>query len=246
MRRDIYVLCIGVFAVSAYILLQKQKQPSKRSTEFVIDPSIYTRPSRTFDLELPRQPIAEEAIQRAPYEMSGFGHDVARNTDDISIDTYMNLPLVGTGQTFVNRDIYEELDEEKLTYTKMDRYKYIRLRILDMEEVYIGGIDFMKYGRSIGSSILWNPHTGEKTPYMMGELHDNDQNVFIFCFKEPVLFNSYRIKSSTNMRDAKYDPIDWVLEGSLNGNFWKHIDTRTNVEFPLLRGVWLSYNILLH
>jgi hypothetical protein len=174
--------------------------------------------------------------------MSGFGHDMTRNTDDIPIDTYMNLPLVGTGISFFNRDTYEETDEEKVVYTRLGRYKYIRLRILDMEEVYRGGIEFWKYGRNIGGSILWNPHTGEKVVYTGEELHDNDQGVFIFCFKEPMMFNSYRIKSS--MQGAKYDPVDWVLEGSLNGNFWTQIDSRTDVEFPVLRGVWLTYNIL--
>lgn len=242
MRRDIYMLCIGIFAVSAYMILQKKKGPAKRSTEFVIDPSVYMGAPRTFHLEPPRQPIVEDAIERAPYEMSGFGHDMARNTDDIPIDTYMNLPLVGTGMTFFNRDTYEETDDEKVVYTRLGRYKYIRLRILNTDEVYIGGIEFWKYGRNIGGSVLWNPHTGEKVAYKGGELHDNDQHIFIFCFKEPIIFNSYRIKSST--RGAKYDPVDWVIEGSLNGNFWIQIDSRTDMEFPILRGVWITYNIL--
>lgn len=238
------MLCIGIFAVSAYILLQKKRESVKASTEFVIDPSIYMKPSPISYLESPREPIVEDIIERAPYEISGFGHDMTRNIDATPIDTFMNLPLVGTGVTFFNRNTYEEADEieEKLIYTIRKRYKYIRLRILNADEVYIGGIEFWKYGRNIGKSILWNPYTGERATYSGEVLHDNDQLVFVFCFKEPILFNQYRIKSSSMA--ANFDPSDWVLEGSLNGNFWTRIDSKRDVEFPILRGVWLTYNIL--
>jgi len=246
MRRDILALCAGVILVSIYVLRQR-KHKVERPTEFIIDPAVYSSPppKKTIKLiEAPRQQVMEDQIMRPPYELVGFGHDSHRNIDEISVDEYLNLPLVGSGLTFDNKYVYEQVDDELATTKTPTRYKYLRLSITDAtgDIVHIGGIDFMKGGRGIhGDVVLWNPHTGEKKPYSRGEFSDDDQLVFIFCFSEPIILDSYRIKSSNI--GTQHDPKEWILEGSANGNYWTHVDNRSDITFPLLRGVWTTFSV---
>lgn len=248
MRRDLVALCAGIVAVSIYIYSNRTRRTDKpASSEFVIDPAIYTAAKRALPLiEAPRQKITEYPIERAPHELAGFGHDITRNNDGGSVDDYLNLPLVGSGLTFENKEAYQEVDDEvgAPTYRDVKRHKFIRLSIMEAnsDDVHIGGIDFLKGGRSIGDVSLWNPHTGERGAYSKGPFSDRDQLVFIFCFKVPIIFDTYRIK--TSIEGVQCDPTEWMLEGSMNGNYWTPVDRRSNVEFPPLRGVWTAYSIV--
>lgn len=250
MRRDLVALCAGAIAISIYLFSKRPekqiRREQKRTTEFVIDPSIVNAPSKkpVKLMEAPRQQTTEHPYQRAPHERSGFGHDSSRNNDDTSVDDYLNLPLVGSGLTFENKYVYQEVDDEVSDlYREVKRFKFVRLSILDANSdiVHIGGIDFMKGSQSIGDVTLWNPHTGEKTAYSKGEFSDRDQLTFVFCFKAPMVFDRYRVKSSNE--GTQYDPKEWLLEGSVNGNYWTPVDQRPDVRFPILRGMWTTFLI---
>jgi hypothetical protein len=177
-----------------------------------------------------------------PHERIGFGHDTSRNIDTKELDDYLNLPLEGSGVTYTNEYKYKDIDETSEPELP-NRYKYIRLRILksrsNLREIHLGDIDFSYRGHQLKLNTI-NPHTGSSVnfPWI-----DNDQLTLLIQLESTSEINNYRLKTSTD--DPKFDPVRWVLEGSMNGAFWEIIDDRneSDEEFPTIRDVWIPYAV---
>lgn len=257
MKRDILLGAIGVAAVSLYLLIGRKPPAVAHVLPRVqIDP-LYRPLLAPRAVEPVGVPVMPDAMHvptmadgpRAPHEKSGFGLDSARNTDDYEVDDYLNLPLVGTGKTYVNENAYQEVDEDAATVVKpIPRYKYIRLQVSGVRTghtVEVGGIRFFK-GRSMDyytNLSTWNPHTGEREAYHEQAWTDNDQRMIIFCFPELVQVNRYEYKTSSGSTDN--DPIRWTVEGSVNGTFWTVLDDRSksDANYPVQREVWVMYRM---
>jgi hypothetical protein len=92
----------------------------------------------------------------------------------------------------------------------------------------------------INNISLWNPHTGDKTPYTGGEWTDSDQWTAVFVFAGPVALSEYQIKTSS--KSPELDPLKWKIESSSNASFWSEIHTMSSL-LPFDRGVVNSISI---
>ena len=258
MKRDVGLALLGGFAAVAYYFFNKKKEP-RIAPALIIDPSV-TMKNYDFPviptLEFTKEPAKSDTIipsrTLAPHEKAGFGLDIARNSDDIELDSYLHLPLESEGETHLTADKYEkipDIDDPAKTVSKEPiRVKMVRLQVYetrspDAETVALGGVRFYQGNRPIrdGAMKLWNPHTGEKVDYNLGEWVDSDQWLVIFCFSEPVEINRYEFKTSKDAEDS--DPTRWTLEGSMNGTFWLMLDDRSKTDnlLPLVRNFPIGY-----
>jgi hypothetical protein len=75
------------------------------------------------------------------------------------------------------------------------------------------------------------------------EWSDSDQLSVVFCFDEPLEISQYELKSAYTLKEN--DPIQWKVEGSMNGSFWFMLDDRTTTPtaFPIERNTVISYLI---
>lgn len=252
---------LGGLAAVAYYFFNKKKEP-RIAPALIIDPAVIiknydipTVPKLKFKREEAKSDTVIPSRSLAPHEKPGFGLDIARNRDDIELDSYLHLPLESEGETHLTADKYEkipDIDELPKTVSKEPiRVKMVRLQVYetrspDAEMVALGGVRFYQGNRPIidGATKLWNPHTGEKVDYTLGEWIDSDQWLVIFCFSEPVEINRYEFKTSKGTEDN--DPTRWTLEGSMNGTFWLMLDDRSKTDnlLPLVRefpiGYWMK------
>jgi hypothetical protein len=189
---------------------------------------------------LSRMPDDSVELPAVPYNQIGFGIDSHRNTDTYGLDSYLNLPLVGTGKTYQNETLY---DLETEPAPNLSLYKYLRFKVLESRSegptVEIGGITFLTKNYRHKDLILWDPNTGTTEPFN-GSWKDNESHCSIFCFKTAQPITSYEIK--TSFSDPKYDPSYWILEGSNNASYWVSLDTM-DTDLPLKRGTSVLFDI---
>jgi hypothetical protein len=264
MNRNIGLALLGGIGAVAIYAIEKawkgtRRQPLAPPTPLQIDSSVIYQP--------PQQEEPKEAVTTAtapvvttarpihipPYKQPGFGLDRSRNRDDIELESYMYPPLEGTGLTHLNRHAYEDLELEEARSMGSEKpetvqVKYIRLKVTKLRgkgqtTVHLGGIRFYNGNRVIqdDSLYLWDPYSGEKTPYAGGPWSDSDQFCAIFAFSDPIEVNRYEFRTSAESVDN--DPIRWTLEGSMNGTFWTYLDDRReeDVFVPVMRGFAIGY-----
>lgn len=185
----------------------------------------------------------------APYTDPHFGNDRLRNTDGTLLETYLYPPLETTGKTYANEHTFQETDGAAPS-SPTEHYHYVRLRVIATRDsaataVHLGGIKFFWGMLSLSEPMtIWNPHTGERTHYTAGTpWSDDDQREVVFHFAEPVAFNRYQFKTST--QSPIYDPVRWTLEASKNGAFWVTLDAKTETPcaIPLERGASVNFLI---
>jgi len=246
------------------VQLRVLKSSPPETTAFEIDPSIYSDPSYAKNvyemlrneavemakkrpvpksLESPIEPLREEG-PTAPYEAMNFGMDKERNVDSINPESYLYMPLESEGITYKNAHLYKDLEEEVAIPSlrfKFVRFQFTRPRSEKESTIRIGSVAFFMGRVPIKNvtTVIWNPHTGEKTPYTGQPWSDSDTWSLVLAFSEPVSMNRYEITTSTEVPDT--DPDGWKVEGSYAGTYWMLLDDRTDVAFPRLRGHAVSY-----
>jgi hypothetical protein len=258
MKHDLIISLLSVGSVVGY-LLYKSQQTSKRlqpippliidiknkpSTELPYKPYKVRVPSAvTLD---PLEDKSKLATLPAPYDITGFGIDINRNRDAISIDDYLNMPLVGDAKTYANTHLAEVSEIVDVSEAPPMKFKYLRFSVLetkgDIDTVHIGHMQFYTQdNKPLRESTIttWNPYTGAKAAYT-GPWTNNAERVIIFCFSTPALLADYSIK--TAHRPSMYDPDVWTLEGSTNGSFWIPL-THMEGGLPEQRGVWARFTI---
>lgn len=188
-------------------------------------------------------PLRDEGPS-APYEAVNFGMDKERNVDSIDPESYLYMPLESEGITHQNAHLYKDLEEDVAIPSlrfKFIRFQFTRPRSEKESTISIGGIAFFIGRAPIKevSTVIWNPHTGEKTPYRGQPWSDSDTWSLILAFLEPISLNRYEITTNTERPDT--DPDGWKVEGSYAGTYWMLLDDRTDVAFPRMRGHVVSY-----
>ena len=247
----------------AYFYKRPPRLPSTAAAipPVTIDPRVYLsdmfEPESVPPAQVPAPRPARSGAQPQrrpplPQEQPAFGNDRLRNEDDITIDDYMNLPLVGAAKTHKNRNALADLDEVTIK-PSAQAFQYFRLKVLKTRsptatKVALGGVE-LRFGEeaiAIPGTLLWNPHTGQKTP-MNGPIfnwEDDDQKELIWYVPMAVEVTAYRLRTSA-VASTDEDPVQWRLEGSLNGVYWTTLDDRSSEEtfFPIERGAWFTYAI---
>ena len=250
-------LALLTSAIAIAYFCRRPPAPAIVIPPLTIDPRVYM--SDMFESEptvaaiTREQSVPKPSRKRRPplpQEQPAFGNDRLRNEDDISIDEYMNLPLVGAARTHKNRATLADLEDSATVRTHAFQYfrlKVVRTRSPTATKVALGGFELLFDGDPIviPGTMLWNPHTGQKTPVTgpVFNWEDEDQKELILVVPMAVEVTAYRMR--TAIGSANEDPIRWRLEGSLNGVYWTTIDDKTKQEtfFPLERGAWFTYGI---
>lgn len=191
------------------------------------------------------------AVTPPPYARPGFGLDLSRNqAPQRRLEEFHELPLQGFGRTVLNEGQHQEVLEVPATTVQHTpkpgvRAKFLRWTVRATRDggttVSIGGVRFL-YGQHVVRDdhlTIWNPHTGERTPYDGGAWSDANHRMGVFVFSHPVDLTRYQIQ--TSQQDPGMDPVDWTLEGSLNGTYWIPLDVRTAVTAPVERGHWMNF-----
>ena len=232
MRRDILAGCIGL-AVSAYWLYSRRTPPILKPIEY--SPFLH-KPEIVFT-DMSGLRLKKSAIQPMTYTVP----DNTETASATSLDDFLQLPLETDGSVY-------DSSEKGLVDTNMIFVKYVRFQCRAIrvgDTVNVGGFRFLYKTNPIPfeSIQIWNPHTGETSEYKGEPWSDSDQYTIIFCFKEALLLDAYQIKTSGASTD--FDPTHWILEGSLNGSFWRVLDIRDFEEmmFPLERGRIMNFPI---
>jgi hypothetical protein len=238
MRRDILAGCIGL-GITALIMIFNDR------------PSPYRRLEYSPFLHKPELPIVTDPIQI--HTASGLIHGITSKgpssytipdgaPSPSTMEELMQLPLENGGELYD----YTERDEIRAANTFV---KYIRFQcteVRDSTTVEVGGFRFLNGDITIPYSKMqiWNPHTGDSEKYTGGAWADGDQRSVVFCFQEPVEVDRYEMKSSS--KSAEFDPVQWTVEGSMNGAFWMMMDNRATAEtaFSLERGAVNRYIML--
>jgi hypothetical protein len=229
MRRDIIAGCIGLSITALFFIYNKRKSHYK-PIEYV--PYFFkTDFSETETKIITIHPASDMIFSQEstfPKQKSMYTIPEANNIDMTDIDELMQLPLE-TGS--------EILKEEASLVPNTLFTKYVRFQITEVRDshrVCVGGFSFLYNNVHIPFKKiqLWNPHTGESGKYGGGAWTDSDQMSIVFYFSEPVEITQYAIKSSHESEE--YDPIQWKVEGSMNGSFWVILDDRTisSTAFP--------------
>ena len=253
----------GIAVFNSALGVAELKPPN--APAFVINPDIYNDPmqaKREHDrlktvYNVPIKPpsptitsyyIQPEPLQddgpKAPYELTNFGMDKERNVDLIDPESYLYMPLESEGITYQNAHLYKDLEEEVVIPSlrfKFIRFQFTRPRSEKQSTIAIGSIAFFMGRIPIKNvtTVIWNPHTGEKTPYTGQPWSDSDTWSLVLAFSEPVSMNRYEI--TTNIDRPDMDPDGWKVEGSYAGTYWMLLDDRTDVTFPRMRGHVVSY-----
>ena len=159
--------------------------------------------------------------------------------DDKDIDTYLDLPLEGSGRTYANENFYD-IDEPAATKV-IERVRYIRMTFMktrgDKERMILGGLKFLFKGKPLNTKII-NPHTGEAVTFPWT---DADQHTLLIGFSNATEVDKYEIMTSDE--DPASDPVHWTIEGSMNGTFWEFIDEKEGL--PIIRNIWVPYRLEL-
>jgi hypothetical protein len=232
------LILIGISALISYMVFRKSK-PRKQ----VISPII--------DLEMEEYPLEEVPVSKPfrhglrshinPYEIHGFGIDTKRNVDEYEMETYLDLPLVGSGKTYSNESLAEIDSNSK--ESKPIVYKYYRLNVQETRDqtntISIGAIEFYNGNEKVGKISIWDPHTGERSTYNGPWTSSQSKSLSLF-FHDPSPINSYRIKTSGEL--CKNDPSIWTLEGSMNASYWVLLDNQ-DIELPVKREQYSEFII---
>jgi hypothetical protein len=126
-------------------------------------------------------------------------------------------------------------------------YRYLRFSVLKIREVanvnVMGDValslsEFQIIGQdgepipASTAGVVGSNDFGGGSVLVNGSLNDSwygrVNGAFTIDYRNFVLPIAYRI-GTTNGIDAIYDPVSWLLEGSLDGNTWTVVDERTNV-----------------
>lgn len=235
MRRDILAGALGL-AAAAIMLYFKQGAPSYKKIEyspFLFKPElpVYTEPIRIHPAS---DLIHSMTTAAAPKKGNTYAvPSVNDPVDPPNVDELMQLPLESS--------VAEAETETPATFTKYVRFSCTKVR--NSSAVYVGGFRFLYDSAAVpfDTMQIWNPHTGDKKGYGGGPWSDSDQRSIVFCFREPVELNRYELKSS--FASANHDPVQWKLEGSMNGGFWFDLDDRTKgpTAFPYDRNTVVAY-----
>jgi hypothetical protein len=236
------IVFLGIAALISYTLLKKSKPIKKKVISPIID----------LQEELPENPVyisqnipSSQPSLRGhlnPYEVHGFGIDIKRNTDDYEMETYLDLPLVGSGKTYSNERL-AEIDSENVANAPIV-YKYFRFNVQETRDqtsrTSIGALEFYNGSEKVNQPIsIWDPHTGERDLYT-GPWTNNQTKSLSLFFHSPCPITSYRIKTS-NLNPAD-DPSIWSLEGSMNASYWIILDNK-DMDLPINRGKTIEINI---
>ena len=234
MRRDILAGALTL-AAAAIMLYFKQGAPAYKKVEY--SPFLF-KPELPVSVEPIRIHPASDLIHSMTTQPTKKGNTYSvptvNDTEETSVDELMQLPLesaVAEAETVT----------ATTTFTKYVRFSCTKVR--NSSTVYVGGFHFLYDGAAVpfDTMQIWNPHTGEKKGYGGGPWSDSDQRTIVFCFREPVELNRYELKSS--FASANHDPVQWKLEGSMNGGFWFDMDDRTQgpTAFPYNRNTVVPY-----
>jgi len=237
MRRDILAGCVGL-GITALIMIFNQR------------PAPYKRVEYSPFLHMPELPVVNDPIRihtasglihggTTPEGSQTYTIPDADTTNNTGIDELMQLPLENGGELYD----YTEGGEIRPTsnFVKYARFQCTEIR--GSKTVEVGGFRFLYKDAPIPyeKMQIWNPHTGDSEKYAGGAWSDSDQLSVVFCFQEPVEVDTYEIKSSS--KSAECDPVQWKIEGSMNGAFWTMLDDRmmTGTAFSLERGAVNRY-----
>ena len=247
MRRDILLGSLGVIAAS-FFMFSNYYKASETYRKFDISPSVYKHDiapidtKKVFQGKINKEITSDMMVYEPKYKVSV---DLTAG-DRAALDTYMELPLETDGKTRANDALYkdiEETDTENPTFIKYIKFQCTSIRNPEESRVCLGGFKFFQ-GQALASTtpvVLWNPHSGTRENYVGGSWSDSDQRSVIFRFSQPILVDRYELISSLESPD--FDPVNWKLEGSMNGTYWLAIDDRTHTDtaFPKQRGLSTIY-----
>jgi len=250
MRRDMLFVSLGVIATSFFMYTNYYKA-NTTYRKFDISPSVYKHEIAPVDIRSIHTKMAVTTPEKSISYKPGFkvSVDLPSGEDEYGIETYMELPLETDGKTAKTDSLYKDIEEDiaiqNLKFVKYIKFQCTSLRNPEREEVRVGGFRFFQ-GNTLASEkpiVLWNPHTDKRENYTEGAWSDSDQQTVIFCFSEPIITNRYEIKSSDDLVD--FDPVNWKIDGSINGSFWSTLDDRTSVvtAFPKERGRGMMYTM---
>lgn len=231
------LILIGITALISYMVFRKSK-PKKQVISPIIDLEMEDSP-----VEVPASKPFRHGLRSHvnPYEIHGFGIDVKRNVDDYEMETYLDLPLVGSGKTYSNTNL-AEVDSDP-AQNKPIVYKYYRFNVQETrglsDTISIGAIEFYNGSEKVGKISVWDPHTGERSPYNEPWSSKQSKSLNLF-FHDPSPITSYKIKTS----DESYenDPSIWTLEGSINASYWVLLDNQ-DIDLPVKREQYSEFII---
>lgn len=236
MRRDIIAGCVGL-GVTLLFFISNQYLPYNHKkieySPFMHKPEFSPTDDNTIRIH-PASDLIHSTVVPKQKINNAYPIPETNRVDTTTLDELMQLPLESGG---------ELVDEprEKNIFVKYVRFQFTELR--DSVSVHLGGFRFLFMDEPIPFEKiqLWNPHTGYSTKYGGEAWSDSDQWMIIFSFSEPVQISHYELKSSNDLDD--HDPIQWNVEGSMNGSFWFLLDdrTRTPTAFPKERNSVASY-----
>jgi hypothetical protein len=219
------------------MVLRKSK-PRKQVISPIIDLEMEESP-----LEVPVSKPFRHSLRSHvnPYEIHGFGIDAKRNVDDYEMETYLDLPLIGSGKTYLNTDLAEVNSESG--QNKPIVYKYYRFNVQETrglsDTISIGAIEFYNGSEKVGKISVWDPHNGERSQYNGPWTNSQTKSLNLF-FHDPCPINSYRIKTSGGLYEN--DPSIWTLEGSMNASYWVLLDNQ-DIELPMKREEYSEFII---
>lgn len=233
------LILIGITALISYMVFRKSKA-KKQVISPIIDLEMEDSP---VPLELPASKPSSHGLRSHvnPYEIHGFGIDIRRNVDDYEMETYLDLPLVGSGKTYLNESLAEV--NSNSNQSKPIVYKYYRFNVQETRDqtdtISIDAIEFYNGSEKAGKISVWDPHTGERSPYNGPWTSSQSKSLNLF-FHNPTPITSYRIKTS----DESYenDPSIWTLEGSINASYWVLLDNQ-DLELPVKREQYSEFII---
>jgi hypothetical protein len=232
MRRDILAGCVGLGVTMLFFICNQRKAPSKKIeySPLLYKPVVPNMGDKRITIH-PASNYVFSATTPEQKTMNDYRVPELNTLDTISTEELMLLPLE-TGGDFLN----EQTNSEKQTlFVKYVRFQITEVRDSDM--VCVGGFRFLYNDTPIPFEKIqqWNPHTGDSKNYNGEVWSDSDQLSTIFYFSEPLEITHYELKSS--YESEEHDPIQWKVEGSMNGSFWFTLDDRTTTPtaFPKVR-----------
>ena len=232
MRRDILAGCVGLGITVLFFICNQHRAPYKRIeySPLLHKPVIPDMGDKTFTIH-PASGDIFSATTPEEKTMNAYRVPELNTLDTISTEELMQLPLE-TGGDFLNE---QTSSEHQALFVKYVRFQITEVR--DGEMVCVGGFRFLYNDVPIPFEKIqqWNPHTGDSKQYGGEVWSDSDQLSIVFCFSEPLEISHYELKSS--YESEEHDPVQWKVEGSMNGSFWFKLDDRTMTPtaFPKLR-----------
>ena len=103
----------------------------------------------------------------------------------------------------------------------------------------IGAIEFYNGDEKVGKISVWDPHTGERSPYNGPWSSSQSKSLNLF-FHDPTPITSYKIKTSDGL--CENDPFMWTLEGSINASYWVLLHNQ-DMELPVKREQYSEFII---